>query len=189
MTTFENVKRCTLCAAQLPNPPKPILQFNPKAKILIAGQAPGQIAHDAGVPFQDASGERLRSWMGVTENTFYDATQVAILPMAFCYPGRGKSGDLAPSSECAKHWHAALLSELKACELILVVGKYAMRYHLGIVNTAVTSVVADWDYEGNRYFPLPHPSPRNNIWLRRNPWFEERCVPLLQNRVRSLLEY
>lgn len=183
------IRGCQECSACLPLPPKPILQIHPDAKILIAGQAPGRKAHEAGRPFDDPSGDRLRDWLGISKETFYDAKQVAIVPMGFCFPGTGKSGDLPPRKECADLWRAELLAELKQVELIVVLGSYAQAYHLGVNGKAsVTEQVKHWqDYLSQGKLPLPHPSPRNNRWLKQNPWFEQDVLPTLKVTVANLL--
>jgi uracil-DNA glycosylase len=165
-----------------------VLQVHPAARILIAGQAPGRKVHASGVPFDDASGERLRQWMGVTRETFYDATRIAILPMGFCYPGTGRSGDLPPRSECAPLWRQRLLEQMRQIELTLVIGDYAQRWHLPDAESKnVTDTVAAWRTHWPTVLPMPHPSPRNNIWLKINPWFVAEVVPALQSRVAALL--
>jgi uracil-DNA glycosylase len=184
----ESVRACTACAAHLPSGPRPVLQVHPAARILIAGQAPGRKVHESGVPFDDASGERLRQWMGVTRDTFYDPTRIAILPMGLCFPGTGRSGDLPPRPECAPLWRQRLLDLLPRIELTLVIGEYAQRWHLpGAAPTKVTETVAQWRSHWPAAVPMPHPSPRNNIWLKINPWFEADVVPALQQRVALLL--
>ena len=187
------VRACTLCAAHLPLGPRPVLQLHPSARILIAGQAPGRKVHESGVPFDDASGDRLRAWLGVSRDTFYDARQIAILPMGFCFPGTGKSGDLPPRPECALAWRAQLLSHLKHLELTVVIGQYALDHHLpgtgGAAGGSVTQTVHGWRNHGPQTMPLPHPSPRNNIWLKRNPWFEVDLLPALRARVAGVLAH
>ncbi|MGB7815725.1 MAG: uracil-DNA glycosylase family protein [Methylotenera sp.] len=163
--------------------------MHPLARILIAGQAPGRKVHETGMPFNDASGDRLRSWLGISREVFYDATQVAILPMGFCFPGTGKSGDLPPRPECAPAWRAALLAHLKNLELTLVIGQYAQAYHLPGEVASVTEAVRAWRKDWPQTVPLPHPSPRNNLWLKRNPWFEEELVPALRKRVSEVLAH
>lgn len=181
------VRACRHCS-QLPLGPKPIVQFDPMAKILIAGQAPGRITHGKGVPFDDPSGDRLRDWLGVERETFYNPEQFAILPMAFCFPGSGKNGDVAPPAVCAERWRKQLLAELPAIELTLVIGRYAMDWHLAVsTTTSLTAVVADWQRYWPTVLPLPHPSPRNNRWLKNNDWFEATVLPALRQRVASLL--
>ena len=183
------VRACTHCAAHLPQGPRPVLQAHADARVLIVGQAPGRKVHASGVPFDDASGERLRDWLGVSRETFYDARQIALLPMGFCYPGTGRSGDLPPRPECAPLWRARLLAELKRIELTLVIGQYAMAWHLpGQAWSSLTHVVLAWREHGPALVPLPHPSPRNNLWLKRNPWFAEELLPSLRLRVAQALK-
>jgi uracil-DNA glycosylase len=181
------VRACTTCAPHLPLGPRPVLQISPRATILIAGQAPGARVHETGVPFDDPSGERLRDWMGVDRDTFYDPNLVAILPMGFCYPGKGKSGDLPPRPECADKWRAQLLAATGSVRLTLVIGQYAMKWHLANAPKGVTETVKAWDTFPKTVLPLPHPSPRNNIWLKKNPWFDEEVVPVLRQRVKAAL--
>ena len=156
--------------------------------MLIASQAPGRKAHDSGVPFDDASGDRLREWMGVTREVFYDSKQIAILPMGLCFPGTGKSGDLPPRPECAEAWREQFLGHLHHLEVMLVVGQYAQAYHINEVGASLTETVRGWQSHGPKIIPLPHPSPRNNIWLSRNPWFEKELLPMLKQRVTGALE-
>ena len=183
------VRACVLCAEQLPLGPRPVVQVHPLARILIAGQAPGRKVHETGMPFNDASGDRLRTWLGMAREVFYDARQVAILPMGFCFPGTGKSGDLPPRPECASAWRAALLSHLKNLKLTLVIGQYAQNYHLPHAATSVTETVQAWRESWPHTVPLPHPSPRNNLWLKRNPWFEKELIPVLRARVSEVLAH
>ena len=185
---LKEVRACTICAAHLPHGPRPVLQVDPRARILIAGQAPGSKVHASGVPFDDASGERLRRWMGIGREQFYDPQLLAILPMGFCYPGTGPTGDLAPRRECAPHWRERLLHAMPRIELTLVIGQYAMAWHLPEDETKnLTETVRAWRDHWPAVLPLPHPSPRNNIWLKANPWFELDVVPAVQARIRSLL--
>jgi uracil-DNA glycosylase len=191
MTTFSalvaQVRACTICKASLPLGPRPVIQIDPAAKILIAGQAPGTRVHASGVPFDDPSGVRLREWLGVTPEVFYDPTQVALLPMGFCYPGTGKSGDLPPRPECEPAWRASLLGHLNGLELTIVLGQYAQAYHYGKSRETLTDRVKAWQGHWPSSIPLPHPSPRNNMWLRRNPWFEAELIPVLRGRVAEVL--
>ncbi|MBD3656366.1 MULTISPECIES: uracil-DNA glycosylase family protein [Marinobacter] len=181
------VRSCTLCADKLPLGPRPVIQLSEDSKILLVGQAPGRRVHETGLPFNDPSGDRLRQWMGVTRDTFYDETLMAILPMGFCYPGTGKSGDLPPRPECAPAWRELLLERLRCIELTLVIGQYAHAWHLPKPKQPVTANVRNWRRFWPDIVPLPHPSPRNNGWLKQNPWFEAEVVPALQDRVRSIL--
>lgn len=184
---LREVRRCTLCAEHLPLGPRPVLQFHQDARILLAGQAPGRKVHESGVPFADASGDRLRAWLGVTPEVFYDPRRVAILPMGFCFPGTGKAGDLPPRPECAPAWRGTLMRHLTDLKLTLVIGQYAQAYHLPESQASVTETVQAWRTYWPRVVPLPHPSPRNNIWLRRNPWFEKELLPRLRRRVAEVL--
>ena len=183
----ERIRTCQLCAEQLPMGPRPILQVDARARILIAGQAPGSRVHVTGMPFDDPSGDRLRGWMGIDKETFYDAAKIAILPMGFCYPGRGSSGDLPPLPRCASTWRSAVLERLPAVELTLVIGRYAQGWHLDGPKKNVTETVRSWRRYGNAVLPLPHPSPRNNIWLSKNSWFTEDLLPALRDRVQLAL--
>ena len=183
------VRACTLCEQHLKDGIRPVLQVGVGARILVAGQAPGRKVHSSGVPFDDASGERLRSWMGIRTDVFYDANQVAILPMGFCYPGTGRSGDLAPRKECAPRWRTPLLASMQQIELILVIGKYAIDWHLPqCAGASLTETVRNWRNHWPNVLPLPHPSPRNNIWLKANPWFSLEVLPLLRERVTEVLK-
>lgn len=184
----KQVRACTECRDALPLPPRPIFQFSTRAPILITSQAPGIRAHEARRTFWDPSGDRLRSWLGVSKETFYDPACFAIVPMGFCYPGTGSGGDLPPRRECAPRWHGELLSRLAKPKLVLYVGAYALRHYLADHwNGRVTDLVAAWREVGPRVVPLPHPSGRNQGWLRRNPWFEAELLPTLRRRVRRAL--
>ncbi len=185
---IQDVRSCTICAAHLPHGVRPVLQVHPDARILIAGQAPGRKVHESGVPFDDASGDRLRDWMGVGREAFYDPRLIAILPMGFCYPGTGKSGDLPPRTECAPAWRQKLLAALPKVGFTLVIGQYALEYHLGKSNESLTARVQGWRDHWPQTVPMPHPSPRNNIWLKKNPWFEEELVPALRSQVAEVLD-
>ena len=185
---IDHVSKCVICEPHLPLGARPVIQFNPNARILIAGQAPGVKVHETGVPFNDASGNRLREWLGLTRDEFYDANNIAILPMGFCYPGRGKSGDLPPRKECAPAWRERLLAALPNIELTIVLGKYAQAYHLPETKKMpLTELVKSWREYWPNYLVLPHPSPRNNIWLKKNPWFEQDVLPELDKRIATIL--
>jgi len=187
MALLDSVKSCTICQ-DLPLGPRPILQGHPSARILIAGQAPGRITHNKGIPFDDPSGARLRQWMGVSDEAFYDSKQVAILPMGFCFPGTGKSGDLPPRPECAQTWRKALLDNLPNIDLTLIIGQYAMNWHItDDKKMTLTNRVKDWENYLPHLLPMPHPSPRNNRWLKTNPWFEQDVLPALKGRIADLL--
>jgi len=179
---------CKHCEEFLPNPARPILQFNPKAKILIAGQAPGRKAHESGIPFDDASGDRLREWMGISREIFYDPEKIAILPLGFCYPGTAKSGDLPPRAECAIAWRSQLLSQLQQLQITLHIGQYAQQYHFMKPKKSLTERVKLWTLHQTNQIPLPHPSPRNNIWLKRNEWFETELLPELKKRIAAVID-
>jgi uracil-DNA glycosylase len=181
-------RSCALCAADLPLGPRPVFQVDERARVLIAAQAPGTKVHASGRPFTDASGDRLRDWMGIDAETFYDASQVAILPIGFCYPGCGKSGDLPPRKECAVEWRQRFIDRLANVQMTLVIGQYAMAWHLqDRKQRNLTETVKNWSAYGPEIFPLPHPSPRNNIWLKKNPWFNHDLLPDLRKGVRSTL--
>lgn len=180
------VRQCSLCS-DLPLGPRPVLRAHREAKILLVGQAPGTKVHNTGVPWNDPSGDRLRQWLSVERETFYDERRIAIVPMGFCYPGKGKSGDLPPRPECAPRWHPPLLEQMPRIELVLLIGQYALGRYLGKDFTTVTETVSRWQSVGPKFFPLVHPSPRNQLWLRRNPWFEEQVIPQLRHRVHQLL--
>jgi len=181
---------CTLCQAVLPNPPRPILSFDSTSRILIIGQAPGQKAHTSGIPWNDASGEELRRWLAVESSEFYDTSLFGIVPMGFCFPGTGKSGDLPPRPECAPTWHSQILTALRDIKLILLIGSYAQSYYLKerSYRTLTENVSHYRDFLPD-YFPLVHPSPRNRIWQKKNPWFEEEVIPELRKQVRQALVY
>ena len=182
-----DVRSCTLCAHKLKDGVRPVLQADPRATVLVAGQAPGSKVHATGIPFNDPSGVRLREWMGVDQETFYDPRKIALLPMGFCYPGKGKSGDLPPLPICAETWRDELLKALPNIKLTLAIGQYAQAWHLGRSALNLTETVKRWAAYGEELMPLPHPSPRNNIWLKKNPWFELEVLPSLRSRVRALL--
>lgn len=183
---LKDVRACTLCAKHLPFDPNPVLRASPSSRVLIVGQAPGTKVHATGIPWNDPSGDRLRNWLQMDRETFYDEQRIAIIPMGFCYPGKGKSGDLPPRKECAEQWHRALLELLPELELILLVGQYAQAYYLPNRKKTLTETVKHFAEYGPLFFPLPHPSPRNQLWLKKNPWFEEEVVPELRRRVSTL---
>lgn len=185
-TLLKSVRSCTACAAQLPHGPRPVLALHPDAVLLIAGQAPGRKAHASGIPFDDASGVRLREWLGIPPNIFHDPARVAILPMGFCFPGTGRSGDLPPRPECAPRWRQPLLAALPRVQLTLVIGRYALAWHLP-GSTSLTAAVQDWRRHWPTLLPMPHPSPRNQAWLQRHPWFATDVLPALRSRIASLL--
>ncbi|MEM9622736.1 MAG: uracil-DNA glycosylase family protein [Pseudomonadota bacterium] len=188
VTLVEDIRACTLCAEHLPLGPRPVLQVDPAARILVVGQAPGTAVHRSGVPFDDPSGDRLRLWMGIGKTEFYNPAKIALIPMGFCYPGKGKGGDLPPRPECAEKWRQRLLDHMQQVELTLVIGRYAIDWHLqpGKGKT-LRDVVADWHRYWPSHLPLPHPSPRNTRWLRNNPWVESELIPNLQKQVARLM--
>ena len=188
VSLLAEIRKCRECEAHLPFQPRPILAAQKEARILIIGQAPGIRVHDTGVPWDDPSGERLREWMGISTADFYNANKVAIVPMGFCYPGKGETGDLPPRKECAELWHERLLDELKKVQFTLVVGRYAQAYQLREQNKpTLTKTVAAWQEFTPACLPLPHPSPLNNRWLKKNPWFEKDVVPHLKRRIKQLI--
>jgi len=167
---------------------RPVLQVSSSARILIVGQAPGHRVHESGIPFDDASGDRLRGWMGISREIFYDESRINIIPMGFCFPGTGKSGDLPPRKECAETWRKRLFASIGEMDLTLVIGTYAIDWHLpNAKKKTLTETVKAWQDYWPDLAVLPHPSPRNNIWLRRNPWFETDILPPLKDRIRALL--
>lgn len=184
---LKKIRQCTLCRDDLPLEPKPILQASQHSRILISGQAPGIITHHKGIPFDDKSGERLRTWLGVNTEQFYNDKHFAIMPMSFCYPGKGKSGDRPPIPLCAETWREQLLNNLPHIELTIILGKYAIDWHLHS-KAPITELASQWKESLNsNQLVLPHPSPRNNIWLKRNDWFEKEVIPVLQARVKQVL--
>jgi uracil-DNA glycosylase len=181
------VRACRACAGQLPVEPKPVLRASPTARVLVVGQAPGARAYATAIPWNDRSGDRLREWMRVDRQAFYDESRFAIIPMGYCYPGRGTSGDLPPRRECAELWLARLLAHLPDVRLTLLIGHYAQAYYLGPGRKpSLTETVRAWREYQPRYLPLPHPSGRNNAWLRRNGWFEQEVIPALRRACRRL---
>jgi uracil-DNA glycosylase len=182
------IRACRLCEAELPMGPRPVLRATASAGVLIAGQAPGTLVHGSGIPWSDASGMRLRGWLGLDRNAFYDEAKIAIVPMGFCYPGRGTSGDLPPRPECARTWHPRLLPMLSNVKLVLAIGQYAQVHYLGALRKkSLTDTVQAWEEYAPRVFPLPHPSPRNVAWFKHNPWFDAEVVPALRERVAAAL--
>ncbi|MDD1783853.1 uracil-DNA glycosylase family protein [Enterovibrio sp. ZSDZ35] len=183
---LDDIRRCNHCEAQLPLGPRPVVQASSTAKLLIIGQAPGTRVHETGIPWNDPSGDRLREWLQMDKERFYDPEQVAIMPMGFCYPGRGKSGDLPPRPECAPKWHQLISAHLADVQLTLLIGDYAQRYYLeGRPKTLTDTVKANTQWAPS-FIALPHPSPRNNLWLRKNPWFEAKTLPFLRCRIDQL---
>jgi uracil-DNA glycosylase len=185
---LRDIRACRHCEAHLPSGPRPIVQAGRSCKILIVGQAPGRKVHESGIPWDDASGDRLRLWMGIDKTIFYDDSVIALVPMGFCYPGKGSSGDLPPRPECAPLWHARLLKAMPTIQLTLLIGTYAQNYYLGDRAADVTTTVKNYKKYLPEYWPLVHPSPRNQIWAKKNPWFERDVVPHLQKIVRRILK-
>ena len=182
------IRTCNLCQAELPLGPRPVFRVNAKARILIASQAPGIRVHESGIPFNDPSGDTLRGWLGIDREVFYDETRIAIMPTGFCYPGKGKSGDAPPRPECAPLWHPKLRPLLPGIELTLLIGAYAQAYYLGDRREkTLAATVKKWRDFLPDFLPTPHPSPRNKLWLKQNPWFEAEVVPELQARVARIL--
>ena len=187
-TLIAKIRNCTECAAHLPLGPKPVFQFGPAAPILLVSQAPGTAAHHSGKPFNDPSGERLRRWLGVSPESFYNPKHFSLLPMGFCYPGRGKGGDLPPRPECAPRWREELLGRLTNVKLTLLVGSHAVRWHLPKPHQSLSDTVGAWQQRWPDVVVLPHPSPRNTHWLRQRPWIEDIIVPAVRERVATLLQ-
>ena len=187
-TLLAEVRACNLCGEHLPLGPRPTVSVHQNARILIIGQAPGTKVHETGVPWNDPSGDRLRDWMAVDKETFYDDRRIAIMPMGFCYPGRlDKGGDKPPRPECAPAWHEKLLARLPNIELTLLVGMYAQGYYLGGAKPkTLTETVRQWRDFGSAFLPTPHPSWRTTGWQKKNPWFEQELLPVLRDRVRAL---
>lgn len=185
----QEVRACRLCAGILPHEPRPIFRARVTSRLLIVGQAPGLRVHETGIPWNDPSGDRLRAWMDVDLDLFYDETRIAIIPAGLCYPGRNpRGGDLPPRPECAPLWHPRLLEHLPRLQLTLLVGGYAQAYYLGLRKSrSVTETVRAWRDYLPRFFPLPHPSFRNNQWLKANPWFEAETIPALRQTIHALL--
>lgn len=185
---LKEIRACRHCAADLPCGPRPVLQAARTARLCIVGQAPGRKVHESGIPWDDASGERLRDWLGISAAQFYDPRKVAIVPMGFCYPGKAGSGDQPPRPECAPLWHRKLHAHLRSVELTLLIGQYAQAWYLGDRRKAtLTDTVKAWcEYLPQGQLPLPHPSPRNLPWLAKNRWFEADLVPALRDTMRAL---
>lgn len=179
------IEQCRICAAQLPNEPNPVFSAWPTAQLVIIGQAPGRLAHLSSTPWNDKSGERLREWLTMTDETFYDKQHVALIPMGFCFPGYRNNADAPPRKECAPAWHHQLLQHMRL-RLTVLVGSYAQRYYLPQYKT-LTQAIKDCDVENDNTLVLPHPSGRNNLWLAKNTWFAEQTLPALQKRIRSAL--
>ncbi len=185
---LQEIRSCTTCCKFLPNAPRPILQASPSSKIVIIGQAPGQKVQNSGIPWGDQSGNELRRWLGVTKDQFYDEKIFALVPMGFCYPGKGSNGDLPPRPECAPLWHELLLKKTEKVKLIILIGQYAQKYYLGERSKpTLTETVRNYREYLPEYLPLVHPSPRNKIRQKKNGWFEKEVVPQLQKIVKQSL--
>jgi uracil-DNA glycosylase family 4 len=185
---LRQIRNCKECEQHLKDGVNPIIAASRKSKLIIIGQAPGRIVHNSGTPWNDKSGDNLRSWLGIDEPTFYDTNMIALVPMGFCYPGTGKTGDLPPRPECAPLWHDKLLSLMPDVKLILLIGQYAQNYYLGNkAKSTLTETVHQFKNYLPKYFPLPHPSPRNNIWQAKNEWFGQKVLPALKKQVQNII--
>ncbi|WP_207424038.1 uracil-DNA glycosylase family protein [Desertivirga brevis] len=188
-TLLEEIRRCVICKEGLGCRPRPVVQLSSSSKIIIVGQAPGRRVHETGIPWNDASGKTLRAWLGIDESVFYNPEYFSIMPMGFCYPGKGKSGDLPPRRECAPLWHSRIMDLYSSKPLILLIGQYAQRYYLGKnYKSGLTETVRAYTDFLPQYFPLPHPSPRNRNWIKTNPWFEEGVIQDLREKIKDLLK-
>jgi uracil-DNA glycosylase len=185
---LKDARACRLCATHLPLGPRPVLRASTTARLLIVGQAPGTRVHETGIPFNDPSGDTLRLWLGLDRDAFYDERRIAIVPTGFCYPGKGPSGDAPPRPECAPKWHPPLRAAMPKLQLTLLVGSYAQAYYLGDRREkTLADTVRNWRAYLPEFLPTPHPSPRNRLWLRKNPWFEAEVVPAQRRRVHKLI--
>jgi uracil-DNA glycosylase len=182
------IRACTLCAAVLPLGPRPVVRLGTTARLLVIGQAPGTKVHASGVPWDDASGDRLRHWLQLDREAFYDSARIAIMPMGFCYPGRAAGGDMPPRPECAPRWHARVRALMPQVQLTLLIGAYAQAHYLGAARgPTLEQTVRDWPRHLRQgFFPLPHPSPRNTLWLKKRPWFDAEVVPALREAVAKI---
>ncbi len=187
---LKEIRSCRLCAGKLKHEPRPVIRANPTAQICIAGQAPGTRVHASGIPFTDPSGDRLRMWLGIDTDTFYNDEKIAIVPMGFCFPGLdAQGGDLPPRKECAPQWREKIFANLPNLKLTLLVGSYAQAWHLkGKLKPTMTETVKAWRDYAPDFIPLPHPSWRNNGWIKKNPWFEAELLPHLRRRVSRILK-
>ena len=185
------IRNCRICASALAHEPRPVVSISRTARVCVVGQAPGTRVHNTGVPFNDPSGDRLRIWMGIARETFYDVEQIAIVPMGFCFPGLdAKGGDLPPRKECARQWRRRVFAQLENVDFTLLLGRHAQKWHLkDRAKRTLTETVAAWRDYLPRFLPLPHPSWRNNAWFKRNPWFEEDVLPALRQHVSTLIEH
>nr|WP_301332507.1 uracil-DNA glycosylase family protein [Parerythrobacter lacustris] len=184
----DEIAACTICTAHLPHGVRPVVSFSPTTRLVIIGQAPGAKVHASGIPWDDASGDRLREWTGLTKSEMYDPARVALVPMGFCYPGKASGGDKPPRPECAPTWHARIMTELPEDRLTLLIGSYAQaRYLCDSGKASLTERVRQFQDHLPRYFPLPHPSWRSTNWMRNNPWFEAEVLPVLRDRVAEMM--
>jgi uracil-DNA glycosylase len=184
---MREIRACRICEAALPDGLRPLVQGSQTSRVLIIGQAPGSAAHSSGVPWDDRSGDRLREWMGVSKETFHNERLIALMPMGFCYPGTGARGDLRPRPECAPEWHDRMLAELPDVSLTILTGKYAFDRYLSDDFSSITEASRAHKHLLPSRIALPHPSPRNNFWLKKNPWFESDVLPVLRRRIRKLI--
>lgn len=183
---LHQICQCTICGEHLPFGPNPIVSVERRTRILIIGQAPGMRVHNSGIPWDDASGNELRRWLGVDRKQFYNTRLFGLMPMGFCYPGKGKTGDLPPRKECAPQWHGKLLEKMFTLRLTILIGQYAQKYYLGDrIKPTLTETVKNYKLFLPDYLPLAHPSPRNNIWMKKNSWFEEEVIPELRKLVKK----
>jgi uracil-DNA glycosylase len=184
----KEIAHCEICSEHLPLGPRPVVQFSSKSRIVIVGQAPGTKVHETGIPWDDPSGDHLREWMRVSREDFYDSDSFALVPMGFCYPGKAKSGDAPPRPECAPQWHERVLDAIAPDPLVLVCGQYAQEKYLGSSRKkTLTETVRSFTEYGPRTIPLPHPSWRSRIWMKKNPWFEANLLPVLRRKIKKQL--
>jgi uracil-DNA glycosylase family 4 len=185
---LHTISQCDICKSHLPLGPRPVVTANKESKIVIIGQAPGTKVHASGIPWDDQSGKKLRQWLNVSDEDFYDTTKFAIIPMGFCYPGKAKTGDLPPRKECAPQWHDDLFKNMPNVKLVILIGAYAQKYYLKEhAKKTLTETVSDYENYLPKYFPIPHPSPTNRFWRAKNPWFELSMVPILQEKVQEII--
>lgn len=186
---LSEIRKCDHCKVHLPHGPRPVVAADRNSRIAVIGQAPGLKVHLSGIPWDDASGRTLRDWMGLSPEEFYDQKLLALIPMGFCYPGKGKSGDLPPRPECAPLWHSDLIAKMPQLKLTLLIGTYSQKYYLGdLRKDSLTETVTNYQTYLPNYFPLPHPSPRNRFWLSKNPWFESEILPELKKRIQRSIK-